>query len=41
MRQVMRWRAAATKAGIKDAEIDRMASAFEHTDLENAAKGKQ
>jgi serine/threonine-protein kinase HipA len=34
------WRAPAAKAGIKDAEIGRMASAFEHADLENAVKGK-
>jgi serine/threonine-protein kinase HipA len=37
---VTHWRPAAVKAGIKDAEIDRMASAFEHADLENAVKGK-
>jgi hypothetical protein len=37
-----KWLAAslvAKRIGIKDAEIDRMASAFEHADLERAAKG--
>ena len=33
------WRSAAAKAGIKAAEIDRVASAFEHDDLERALKG--
>jgi len=33
------WRSAAAKAGIKDAEIDRMETAFEHDDLERALKG--
>jgi serine/threonine-protein kinase HipA len=33
------WRGAAAKAGIKATEIDRMASAFEHDDLERALKG--
>jgi serine/threonine-protein kinase HipA len=33
------WRTAAAKAGIRDAEIDRVASAFEHDDLERALKG--
>jgi serine/threonine-protein kinase HipA len=37
---VKRWRATAAKAGIKDVEIERMSSAFEHEDLENAVKGK-
>jgi serine/threonine-protein kinase HipA len=37
---VARWRAAAAKAAIKDAEIESMASAFEHADLKNAVKGK-
>jgi serine/threonine-protein kinase HipA len=36
---VKRWRSAATRAAIKDAEMDRMASAFEHDDLKNAVKG--
>jgi len=35
---VRRWRAAAAKTGIKSAEIDRMASAFEHPDLARAVK---
>ncbi|MGB8682845.1 MAG: HipA domain-containing protein [Candidatus Binatus sp.] len=33
------WRSAAAKAGIKDAEMDRVASAFEHDDLQRALKG--
>lgn len=37
---VAKWRTVAAKAGIKDAEIKRMASAFEHEDLKNAVKGK-
>jgi serine/threonine-protein kinase HipA len=37
---VTHWRKAAAKMGIKDAEINRMVSAFEHADLENAAKSK-
>ena len=36
-RAVKRWRAVAARMGIKDAEIDRLASAFEHKDLESAA----
>jgi serine/threonine-protein kinase HipA len=35
---VTRWRAAAAKMGIKDSEIDRMASAFDHKDLESAIR---
>jgi serine/threonine-protein kinase HipA len=35
---VARWRAVAPKMGIKDSEIDRMASAFEHKDLESATR---
>ena len=37
-RATTRWRTAAAKAGIKAAEIDRMAPAFEHRDLTNARK---
>lgn len=37
---VAHWRTVAEKAGITDAEIGRMASAFEHADLENAVEGK-
>ena len=37
---VAKWRAVAAKTGIKDAEISRMASAFEHEDLKNAIWGK-
>lgn len=33
---VGKWRAEAARHGVKDAEIDRMASAFEHADLETA-----
>jgi len=35
---VTRWRSVAAKMGIKDSEIDRMASAFEHRDLELATR---
>lgn len=35
---VKRWRAMAAKMGIKDSEIDRMASAFEHKDLALATR---
>jgi serine/threonine-protein kinase HipA len=38
-RAVAQWRLIAKRMGIKDPEIDRMASAFEHADLERAAKG--
>jgi serine/threonine-protein kinase HipA len=38
-RAVAQWRLIAKRMGIKDAEIDRMASAFEHADLERAARG--
>ncbi len=38
-RAVSKWRSVAKQMGIKDAEIDRMASAFEHTDVQKAAKG--
>jgi serine/threonine-protein kinase HipA len=37
-RAVAKWRSVAKQMGIKDAEIGRMASAFEHADLEEAAK---
>jgi serine/threonine-protein kinase HipA len=37
-RAVAQWRLIAKRMGIKDAEIDRMASAFEHANLERAAK---
>ena len=37
-RAVLKWRSVAKQMGINDAEIDRMASAFEHADLEKAAK---
>ena len=37
-RAVSKWSSVAKQMGIKDAEIDRMASAFEHADLEKAAK---
>lgn len=37
---VAHWRTVAEKAGITDAEIGRMASAFEHADLGNAVEGK-
>jgi serine/threonine-protein kinase HipA len=33
---VTKWRTAAAKAGVKDAEVNRVASAFEHTDLKKA-----
>jgi serine/threonine-protein kinase HipA len=36
---VANWREVAAKAGIGKAEIDRMASAFEHEDLKLATKG--
>jgi serine/threonine-protein kinase HipA len=35
-RAVKPWRAQAAKIGINDSEIERMASAFEHKDLESA-----
>jgi serine/threonine-protein kinase HipA len=35
---VRRWRTVAAKLGIKDAEIDRMESAFEHKDLDTARR---
>lgn len=35
---VTKWRATATKVGIEDAETNRMASAFEHADLQDALK---
>jgi serine/threonine-protein kinase HipA len=38
-RAVAQWRLVAKQMGIKDAEIDRMGSAFEHADLEIAVKG--
>jgi serine/threonine-protein kinase HipA len=38
-RAVAQWRLVAKRMGIKYTEIDRMASAFEHMDLERAAKG--
>lgn len=38
-RAVAQWRLVAKRMGIKYTEIDRMASAFEHLDLERAAKG--
>jgi serine/threonine-protein kinase HipA len=38
-RVVAQWRTTATAAGIKKAELDRMASAFEHKDLDMALKG--
>ena len=38
-RVVALWRTTATAAGIKKTELDRMASAFEHKDLEMALKG--
>ena len=37
-RAVSNWRLAAKQMAINDAEIDRMASAFEHADLEKAVK---
>jgi serine/threonine-protein kinase HipA len=39
-RAVARGRAVSTKAGIKEAEVDRVASAFEHVDLETAITGR-
>lgn len=38
-RVVTQWRTTATAAGIKKTELDRMASAFEHKDLDMALKG--
>jgi len=38
-RAVAQWRSLAKRMGIKDTEIDRMASTFEHTGLERATKG--
>ena len=38
-RGVKSWRAAATKAGLKARELDRMESAFEHADLALALRG--
>jgi len=35
------WRTMATAAGIKKTELDRMASAFEHKDLDKASKGRR
>jgi serine/threonine-protein kinase HipA len=37
-RAVSKWRSVAKQMAINNAEIDRMASAFEHADLEKAAK---
>jgi serine/threonine-protein kinase HipA len=37
-RAASKWRLVAKQMGIKDVEIDRMASAFEHADLDRAAK---
>ena len=37
--KVIKMALVAKQIGIKDVEIDRMASAFEHADLEKAAKG--
>lgn len=37
---VAKWRALAAKTDIKKAEVNRMASAFEHEDLRSAVKGK-
>jgi serine/threonine-protein kinase HipA len=37
-RAVSRWRQAAARLGLRKAEIDRMASAFDHQDLKNALK---
>jgi len=37
-RAVSKWRSVAKQMGIKNAEIDWMASAFEHADLEKVAK---
>jgi serine/threonine-protein kinase HipA len=38
-RVVALWRTTATAAGIKKTELDQMASAFEHKDLDMALKG--
>jgi serine/threonine-protein kinase HipA len=38
-KQVAKWRLEAAKLGLKPAEIARMASAFEHRDLEQAVRG--
>ena len=38
---VAAWRSAAAKLGLTRAEIDRMASAFEHEDLKAAQAGKR
>ncbi|HEY6392768.1 MAG TPA: HipA domain-containing protein [Bryobacteraceae bacterium] len=35
---VSRWRRVASRSGLRKAEIDRMASAFDHEDLKNAVK---
>ncbi len=37
-RAVSKWRAAAAKAGLQPRDLDRMASAFEHVDLEAALR---
>ena len=37
-RAVSRWRQAAARLGLRKAEMDRMASAFDHPDLKNALK---
>jgi serine/threonine-protein kinase HipA len=37
-RAVSRWRQTAARLGLRKAEIDRMASAFDHRDLKNALK---
>jgi serine/threonine-protein kinase HipA len=39
-RAVSNWRSVAKQMAINDAEIDRMASAFEHADLDKAANVK-
>jgi serine/threonine-protein kinase HipA len=38
-RAVSRWRGAASRLGLRKAEMDRMASAFDHVDLKNALRG--
>jgi serine/threonine-protein kinase HipA len=38
---VAKWRDEAARYGLKKPEIDRMASAFEHEDLEMARSGKR
>ena len=40
-RPVATWRKVAAKLGLTKAEIDRMASAFEHEDLTAAMAGKE